>query len=59
MTNKEDYLEPCAYCGNTVNVSYVSDPYDLEMTGVEHKMYLCESCYEGRLDDLDEEGEEY
>jgi len=56
MTNKEDYLEPCAYCGSTVNVSLQVDPYELEIRGRVNYVYICERCYEDRVDDaLDEE----
>jgi len=57
MPNKEDYLEPCAYCRSTVNVSLQVDPYELAIRGRVNCVHICERCYEYRLEAAQEEEE--
>jgi len=58
MTNKEDYLEPCKYCGSIINVSLQVDPSELEIRGKVNYVYICERCYEDWLEEAQEEGED-
>jgi len=57
MPDRKEEGMACQFCGRAVSVSYVADPYELEMRGVENMVYICDQCYENRLDDLEEEGE--
>lgn len=42
----------CEYCSTTENIEYTYDPYAWEIYDEKNYMWLCDSCWQSRADDI-------